>query len=63
MTIREEIELSKESFENSNELIQELAEANGFKIAWTVVDEDLSKKDCQLINALKVADWGTLDNL
>lgn len=63
ITINEDIKPSSDNFEDSNELIEELAKANGFKIAWAVPDDELAEEDHKLIITSKAANWESLDNL
>lgn len=63
ITINEDIHLSSDNFDNSNELMEELAEANGFKVAWALPDDELTEEDHQLIVTSKAAIWESLDNL
>ncbi|MEM8893549.1 MAG: hypothetical protein AAGC88_03160 [Bacteroidota bacterium] len=63
ITINEDIQLSADNFDNSRELIEELAEANGFKISWEVEVDSLSDSDLDLIAKAKSTNWEDLDNI
>jgi len=63
ITIKEDVALNETEFDNAQELIEELAEISGYKIAWKISDDDISSADKNLIADAKNATWDALDDL
>jgi threonine aldolase len=63
ITIKEDVALNETEFDTAQELIEELAESSGYKIAWQISDDTISSTDKALIDDAKNSAWDSLDDL